>query len=229
MIGLFKRILVKFLGMNVLKQEALLRMALNEKGISYKNCAIKIDHVNGKNFVNGVQLNVVYPMSFMEKAKDISIAEEKVTKYYFNGNMSESGKRSEMLSQFMNRNDAIIISSDFGRSQFNKFKFNHEYFRGLASSIFGLCPHQADWNGPRETIWTYRFIECCMTNTIPVIFRDTPLGDEFTDGFFFIYDDELDVEINNLHEKALANYSECVKRFTISEENINDILVTRKK
>lgn len=228
MINFAKKNIIKMLGLNILKQEALLRMSLKESGISYRKCHVKIDHVNGKNYVNNIELDIVYPMAFMKKAKRIADAQPKVIKYYFNGNMADAGKRKDMLDQFSNRDDSVVISSDYGRSQFNKFKFNDEYFRGLASATFGLCPHQADWTGPRDTMWTYRFIECCMTKTIPILFRDTPLGYKFTEGFFFLYNDSLDVDVNILSEMAEANYVACMNKFTISDLKIKEILAKPK-
>jgi hypothetical protein len=228
MINFAKKVIIKIFDLNILKQEALLRMSLKEHGVSYKKCCIKIDHVNGKNYVNNVELDVVYPMKFMKRAKCIADKQAKTIKYYFNGNMADSGKRKDMLSCFANRNDSILISSNYGRQQLNKFKFNDEYFSGLASATFGLCPHQADWTGPKETMWTYRFIECCMTKTIPILFRDTPLGEKFTEGFFFLYNDELDIDTSNLNGMADANYIECIKRFTISDAEINQILAANK-
>jgi len=49
---------------HILKQEAMLRLALREVGLNYRDLSIRIDHANGKSFVNGVELPVIYPPLF---------------------------------------------------------------------------------------------------------------------------------------------------------------------
>lgn len=213
----FKSKIYSFLGLNLLKQEAMLRLALKEEGIDYRNLTIKIDHINGINFINGIELPIIYPKSFFQKAKKFHTP-EKVLTYYFNGNMSDSGGRKKMLSKFLIP-DSKIVESDYGRLTFAKNKFNKTYYSELATSKFGLCPHQKDFVGNQETMWTYRFIECCMVLTIPVVFKETPLGEKFLNGFYYLNDEE--VLLDNVlydHEQALRNFRLSLQKFTLSQD-----------
>lgn len=205
----------------VYKQELLLRKALLEHHINPDKLKIKSNHINGTNCVNGIELNIKYPMSFFEKAKAL-IPEQKSVNFYFNGNMNDSGKREIMLKPFIKRQDAFIISSNEGRIQDKKDQFNKKYFSGLANAKFGLCPHQLDWPGDKKNLWTYRFIECCFTRTVPILFRKTPLGDEFIKNFSFYWDDiilsqkldfiEKDLEQLTLHNQLLAQERFCLTK-----------------
>ncbi|MBU3940296.1 hypothetical protein KJ942_12390, partial [bacterium] len=59
-----KKKIYTFLGFNLLKQEAMLRLALKEEGLDYKDFDIEIDHINGINYINGIELPIIYPKSF---------------------------------------------------------------------------------------------------------------------------------------------------------------------
>lgn len=177
-------------GKKIYKQELLLRAALSEKGINLKHLKINCNHDLGLNYVNGLCLGIKYPESFFVKA-GLLIPDKKPLDFYFNGDISESGKRSILLDPFYNLRKTQIISTNYGRRQESKDKFNDEYFAGLANARFGLCPHQLDWPGNKEHLWTYRFIECCFVNAIPVLFQQTPLGQSFVEGFHFVWDDKI--------------------------------------
>lgn len=214
--------LFNLLGFSPLKQEAMLKLALKEVGLNYKKLHIIINHVDGMNIVNGVELPIIYPKSFFEKANQLHSLCKSI-KFYFNGDMSESGERRKMLNNFMIENSQIIESS-YGRSRLTKDKFNQDYYFGLASSKFGLCPHQKDFEGNRDTMWTYRFIECCMVHTIPVLFKEAPLGYKFINGFHYLWDDEvLQNDIQYCKEHALENYRLCIKMFTLSNDQVKRI------
>ncbi|MBA3026792.1 MAG: hypothetical protein FP820_10390 [Sulfurimonas sp.] len=217
-----KKKIYTFLGFNLLKQEAMLRLALKEEGLDYKDFDIEIDHINGINYINGIELPIIYPKSFFNKAKKMHTV-KKILTYYFNGNMSDGGGRKEMLLKFSTPNSKLI-ESDYGRSKFTKNKFNNVYYSELATAKFGLCPHQKDFKGNQETMWTYRFIECCMVLTIPVVFKETPLGSKFTNGFYYIDDDEA-LENKNLYdtEKALKNFELSLEKFTLSHNLIQKL------
>ena len=175
---------------NIYKQELLLRLALVEKGIDPDNYEIRCDHLLGKNYVNEIELSIKYPDSFYIKSANL-IPKNKQINYYFNGNTSSSGKRMEMLKPFTVLQNSQIISSNEGRNQENKNKFNTQYFVAFANSKFGLCPHQADWVGDKEHMWTYRFIESCFVEAIPVIFVNAPLGKIFTKDIIYYTDKDI--------------------------------------
>ncbi len=221
--NIIKKKIASWLGLGILKQEALLRKALKEENLDYKDFNIEIDHVNGINYVNGHALPIIYPISFFKKNQELAKCQKKY-KFYFNGNMSSTGGRKEMLTPFEKRG-AMIIESNDGRSRYKKKSlFNMNYFRGLAEGEFGLCPHQKDFVGNKDTMWTYRFIECCMTNTIPVVFKETPLGNVFCSGFYFVTDEQFltgDVEYENEH--ANSNYTKCLRKFSLTKSYLNMI------
>ena len=172
------------------KQELLLRSALTEVFIYPKFLKIHCDHLNGINSVNDIELGIKYPTSFLYRAQTL-VPQKKQTNFYFNGNMDIDGKRLNLLQAFNKRDDTIIIASNNGRIQRNKNRFNENYFLGLANSKFGLCPHQLNWPGDKSKLWTYRFIECCFTKTIPILFRKTPLGENFIKSFIYFWDDAV--------------------------------------
>jgi len=171
------------------KQELLIRKALVEKGFKLRRLKIICDHNLGINYVNGIKLGIKYPDSFYNEATKL-IPANKSLNYYFNGNTAESGKRSILLEPFINLNKSKIISSNEGRVQKNKNKFNYNYFQTFAKAKFGLCPHQADWEGEIDYMWTYRFIESCFIEAIPILFEGAPLGKMFIDGFNYYWDYE---------------------------------------
>ncbi len=216
-----------FLGLNLLKQEAMLRLALKEEGINYKSLDIRIDHINGLNYINGIELPIIYPKSFFKKAKKLHLSDKTLT-YYFNGNMSSSGGRKDMLLRFSNTNSRLV-ESNYGRLKFTKNKFNRDYYSELAISKFGLCPHQKDFLGNKETMWTYRFIECCMVLTIPIIFKETPLGEKFLKSFYYLNDEDvLSKHIEYNYEKALKNFELSFQKFTLPQHVILKLFNEKK-
>nr|WP_321278083.1 hypothetical protein [uncultured Vibrio sp.] len=223
-----KRMINGALGRNILKQEAMLRLALKEEGLNYKHFTIEIDHVNGYNYVNGVRLPIIYPRSFFTKSDELK--KDKKIDFYFNGNMSDSGGRKEMLKPFLTYN-SLIEESDFGRLYSNKTVYNHDYFSSLASAKFGLCPHQKDFLGEPDTMWTYRFIESCMCKSIPLVFVETPLGRKFIDGFTVVENIDLDTITDDFSIKiAEENYELCKSRHSfINNSYLARINVTSKR
>lgn len=139
--------------------------------------------------------------------------------------MDIDGKRMNLLEPFKERNDTSIIASNDGRVQRNKNRFNENYFLGLANSKFGLCPHQLNWPGDKSKLWTYRFIECCFTKTIPILFRKTPLGEDFIKDFIYFWDDDVLVEnfyINEDKFKQITTHNLILARdrFCLTLEEI---------
>ena len=118
-----------------------------------------------------------------------------------------------MLEPFREQGSRIIYSS-YGRQRKNKGTFNHGYYRELASSEYGLCPHQKNFSGIEYTMWTYRFLECVMCKTVPVVFSETPLGSEFLNGFDYIVDKEV-ISTNSQRLMCESNYKVFLKRHTL--------------
>lgn len=210
-------------GVPLSKQELLIRKALIEKGFNIKNLKILCDHDLGLNYVNGVKMGIKYPDSFYTKSVEL-IPKNKTYNFYFNGNMNENGNRFTLLKPFKKFERTALIPSNEGRIQSKKDQFNIEYFTEMAKSKFGLCPHQADWPGDKEAMWTYRFIESCFVEAIPVLFKDAPLGKTFTKGFYFLWDYEL-LKLDNIDSfdlsKSKSNKELAREVFCISEKEVN--------
>lgn len=204
---------------SMLKQEALLRKALREKGINDSLLDIKIDHMLGTNSISGIETGIIYPDSFYYKSQMLTV--DKEYDFYFNGNMDDNGGRRKLLEPFTNLPKSKLVKSNFGRLWFFKSIYNKSYYKGLAKSKFGLCPHQLDWPGPKDNMWTYRFIECCFVGTLPVIFNATPLGSSFIEGFEYFTDDYLlnrSPEEEFDYNKIAINKKLAKKRFLLSED-----------
>ena len=63
-----------------------------------------------------------------------------------------------------------------------------------------------NWDGSLEHMWTYRFIEACFVEAIPILFRKTPLSYKFVNDFYFLWDDEI------LDLFSSKNYSEYLDK-----------------
>lgn len=214
-----------FYGKPVMKQELLLRLALKEAGFNFKKLKIICDHNLGLNYVNGIELGIKYPLSFYEESLKL-IPQEKEYLFYFNGNMSANGKRDLLLKKFQSLPDSAIVSSDEGRNQNNKDKFNYSYFNEMAKSQFGLCPHQLDWTGDKDKLWTYRFIESCFVKAIPVLFIQTPLGKDFIKDFNFIWDDTIRLDDPSTY---VYNDAEAEENLILSKERFCLTLIECEK
>ena len=222
----------KFFGSPKLKQELLLRLALKEKGFNIKKLNIVIDHKTGTNYINGIKLGIKYPDSFFIQSGNL-IPANKTISYYFNGNMSETGGRKIMLQPFFSLLDAIVIESDDGRVADKKDKFNEQYFQGLANAKYGLCPHQADWVGNEDSLWTYRFVECCLVEAIPILFKKAPLSENFTKDFYFLWDNQIfDATdkggFSHVESQARHNRDKAKELFFLTDEECTQIKKTLK-
>ena len=172
-------------------QYGLLRRALKERGHRTHTYRFLIDHDSGTALVNDQQVGLVYPDSFFTRSAAMHNRRKSHT-YYFNGLITESGGRRELLAPFAARSDARVVNSRLGRVNWLKDKYNYLYFRGMAESIFGLCPHHTDW--PGNYLWTYRFVDCALAGTLPLLFRETPLADDFIDGFHYLWSNDGHLE-----------------------------------
>lgn len=203
----------------LLKQEAMLKMSLLEIGIDPSMIKIRIDHANGKCYVDDKIFDVIFPKVFFETCS-LMHNSEKIYKYYFNGYMGSDKNRIDLLKPFVN-NDAVIRYSEDGRNKNCKGSFNVNYFNEMSLSKYTLCPHQKNWPHKDSIIWTYRFIEACMIGSIPVVFRDTPLSDSFTMDFKFIYDNEVLSGADIYSEKnVIDNYELARKKFSFGEKDV---------
>jgi len=201
MINLSKR----FLGLKTSspkRQEALLRLCLTELN---RKVDYSINHDTGVNIIESQVFGILYPLSFFLKADTYSFNQEKRFYASFQGFIDLAGGRLKMLKPFMNRNDCLIINDNYGRNVLNKFKFNDEYFKNMSMSRYVLCPHHVNWKGDIHKLWTYRFLEAIIAKSIPVVFRETPLSIEFTNGFDFFYDDQIPTDLSDEDYNEIVN------------------------
>jgi len=227
---LLRFILAKVRGKTVFKQELLLIKALKEKGINRNGLKIECDHDLGLNYVNGIEFGIKYPDSFFFRAVELTSKSKKVD-FYFNGYVNKSGGRDILLEPFRSLPRSSIIASSEGRADKTKDIFNLDYFESLAQAKFGLCPHQLDWPGSKEHLWTYRFIEACFVGCIPVSFRATPLGENFTKDYYYVYDDEVldnfsSTVVKYGYKEGLANQALAKKQFCFTDAEIERIILT---
>jgi hypothetical protein len=200
-------------------QEYLFRKALGECGIVPAAGAVTTDHLLGRNRLYNCEFGIKYPREYLQKANALPV--DRRYKYVFLGNMDAAGCRKEMLAPFMGP-ESLISEDNYGRNPKTKYSFNPDYYGALRSGYFSLCPHQVNWAGPRESMWTYRFIESAFSGALPVVFRRAPCSAEFMDGFQYFWDDE-EHELANYEEKIEANKRVAEARFFLSDDEVSRI------
>jgi hypothetical protein len=191
------------------RQVALLRMALAERGrVGEVRCS-QADHWRGVSWLDGAEVGLIYPDSFFDHAEAL-LDTPKDRTLHFAGRVDRG--RRKLLEPFWHYPHATIIESNRGRTD-AKNGWDPVYYEPLAAAEFGLCPHHTDWPGPREHLWTYRFIDCLLVGAIPVVFRSTPLAGWLTDGFHYAWDDAGEFRYSLEH--ALANRALAEERFRL--------------
>lgn len=169
------------------RQEALLRQALAERGVQADTGCTREDHWHGRARAGDRVVGLVYPDSFFDEARKLFDTPRSIH-LYFVGSVNRGNGRRPLLEPFWHHPDAVIIESTRGRTD-AKNRWDPEYYEALATAEFGLCPHHLNWPGPWTHLWTYRFVDCCLVGTIPVLFRPTPLAPWFVEGFRYAWDD----------------------------------------
>lgn len=211
-----------------LKQEALFKMSLLEIGIDPSRVSVKVDHVYGENFIQGMRFGLIFPKYFFQISSQLK-NQKKTVDFFFDGYPGDDEGRKTLLQPFVHRN-SIIRYSNNGRKPTSKGVYNKPYFDDMASSRFALCPNQKDWPHKQNFVWTYRFVEACMAFSIPIIFRETPLSDEFTTGISYFYDDQILQEEHYFEiETAEKNFEAARHKFTFSDADVDLILTKLSK
>jgi hypothetical protein len=167
------------------RQVALLQLALAERDKDGEIRCTKADHWRGQSVLDGKPVGLIYPDSFFTKSVAL-LAAPKTYSLLFLGRIDRG--RRQLLEPFRHYPGALVEGSERGRTE-AKNGWDPPYYETLARAEFGLCPHHTDWPGPWEHLWTYRFIDCLLVGTIPVVFRSTPLAGWLTDGFRYAWDD----------------------------------------
>lgn len=168
------------------RQRALLETALAERGRTGRIRLTKEDHGQGRAFVDGEEVGLIYPDSFFRRSRPLMDTPKTVT-LFFSGYCNQG--RRQLLEPLRTYPGAIIEESNRGRTP-AAHAWDEQYYRALAAAEFGLCPHHPEWTGDWDTLWTYRFIDSVLVGAIPVLFRATPLCEAFVGGFVYAWDDD---------------------------------------
>lgn len=200
----------------MLLQKYLFQQALKEHGIDFDS---QTDHKNGINIVGSLKFGIKYPISYLQQIKDLD--HSKVYDYSFIGAITKTGGREKMLEKYVSERSLIRHSTN-GRNADTKYNFDVEYYQTICNSKFSLCPiHVGDFyrgdNG-----WTYRFVESLFCKSIPIVFRDSPIGKNFLKDIKFYWDDET--HPNTDYETIVEdNYNKAVAHWTLSAEEVETI------
>lgn len=198
-------------------QSYLFKNALKEIG---SDISFRCDHKNGYNYINDTRYEIIYPGSYIKQIDNIS--KEKKYEYCFVGHIGKLGRQT-LLEKF-NKNGSIIKNSDNGRNVSTKYNFDLEYFQILSNSRFSLCPnHIGDWYN-HDRAWTYRYIESLFCKTIPILFKETPLGKDFLKDTFFLWDtDDHNLSDSDYFEIVEENYRKSLTYWSFSNVKVTNV------
>lgn len=146
------------IGNVVLLQEFLFKSALKEANITICR-PYKINHKTGQNINNGITYPIIFPMERLNSINKLKDDTPKNNSYYFRGLLTD---RKNWILDFKNREDSSITFNNNGRNPNLKYEFDVEYYRGMCSSKFVLCPTDV-------YPWSYRFFEAIMCESIPIL------------------------------------------------------------
>ena len=196
-----------------LLQEYLFKTALHEHNIDRP---FTCDHQKGTVRINSTDFAIKFPKYYLTELA--ALTHDKIYNYCFIGSMDKELGREELLTQFGGPNSKIQHSR-YGRNPTTKYTFKLDYYQTIANSWFSLCPvHVGEWY-LHEYAWTYRFIESCFCKTIPIVFKKTPLGENFVKDIKFYWDDQ-----SHTHDDYRAivehNYELAVNYWTITNEDL---------
>lgn len=202
-------------------QYQLLQLALEEENVN--NFYIDVDHQKGINYINSKKFGIIYPRSFIQKCNTLD--DNKIYEYVFKGGLKSSKSdinREYLFKKYFNNKDSKIVGTKDGICRKDKTVFDFDYYQLIANGRFSLCPNwSGDWWNHEEA-WTYRFIESCFAKSIPVLFKETPLGKDFIKDIFFVWADELH-HVKDYDSIVEDNYQKAIKYWTLQLEEINQL------
>lgn len=209
-----------------LLQFRLLKYALEEHNIDIERLNPEVDHRNGIVNLNGVKVGIKYPTAYLNHIKKLN--QTIIYDFCFVGHFESFG-REESLKPFLNRN-SYIKHSEVGRQK-EKYDFDTNYYQIMCNSKFGLVPNHTSPTKPKKwqhpNAWSYRFIETIISNAVPVLFRESPLGENWISGFKFLWNDSSFTLTNDEYNSILTHNTNLVlDRFFITESEILQIKST---
>lgn len=183
--------------------------SIKELGFDNKN--ISIDHKQGYNYYNSKQYDIKYPKNYIDRIN--SLSKDKKFDYCFIGSIGKLG-RKELLKQF-ETNKSIIKDSHKGRDTDTKYIFDTDYYQTICKSKFSLCPNHIGAWYVHDRAWTYRYIESLFCKSIPIVFRETPLGYKFLKDTFFLWNNQSHDLLDDEYLKIVEdNYQKSIKYWT---------------
>jgi hypothetical protein len=165
-----------------------LKQAISELTHKQLDSKLRIDHLNGHNYVNNLKIPITFPIylkNFIQTMNTI-----KHVDYVFIGTIS---KNRDWIQKYKTSN-SIIRDSNYGRNNTTKYDVDRIYYETMCKSRFALTPTGV-------CNWSYRFFEAIMCMCIPVLENNSK--DIHMKDYFCLFDDEHHVYDE---QKALQNY-----------------------
>ena len=206
-----------------LLQFRLLKYALDEYSINAEELNPDVDHRNGIIDLQGVKLGIKYPKAYLDHISKLN--QDQIYDFCFVGHFESFG-REESLKPFIDKN-SYIKHSEVGRKK-EKYDFDTSYYQIMCNSKFGLVPNHVDPRQPKKwqhpNAWSYRFIETIISNAIPVLFKESPLGANWISGFKFLWNDsDFNITQEEYNSILEHNYNLALNQFFITRDEIAQI------
>lgn len=210
-----------------LLQFKLLKYALEEHNINLEELNPVVDHRNGVIIIKSIVLDLKYPKLYLENISRLN--QDKIYDFCFIGHYESHG-RKESLEPFICKN-SFIKHSVVGRNE-EKYNFDSKYYQVICNSKFSLVPNHIKkgknnspnkkWHHPNA--WSYRFIESIISNSVPILFRESSLGSKAIEGFKFLWNDSnFDISDDEYNSIILHNYKKALDKFFITKDEIYQI------
>lgn len=181
---------------------------LNNKK-SIKKINIRIDHINGYNYVNNLKIPLTFPLYLLNYIKTLN--KEKKIEYNFLGTITDDRK---WIKKYKTCN-SIIHETNVGRNKNKKYEIDKYYYNVICKSKFTLTP-------TGDCPWSYRFFEAIMCLSIPVLDRNS--NDIFMKDYYCLYDNDIHIYDKNI---AIKNYNTFInsKHFLKNINNFSNNLI----
>ena len=154
--------------------------------------SIKIDHLNGYNYINNIKIPLTFPMYILNYTN--SLMKEKEIDYNFIGTITPERKWVEKYTK-----NSVIKKSGYGRDKNKKYKIDKDYYNTISKSKFTITP-------TGDCPWSYRFFEAIMCLSIPILENNS--NDIYMKDYFCFFDKDEHIYDK---DKAIENYNKFIK------------------
>jgi hypothetical protein len=202
-------------------QYKLFEKCLIENNIDSSKFDIIVDHQNGFITLNDtLKFELKYPLSYINQID--KIAKDKKYDFCFVGHFEDKG-RQELLQKYKGKN-SFIVNSKKGRDKAIKYDFDKEYYTIISQTKYSLVPnHNGEWYN-HDNAWTYRFIETVFSKTVPILFKETPLGKNFLKTFKYLENHNFQNLSNDEYQDIVNyNYDLAMSTWALTIEELNNI------